>query len=94
MTDTLIYLRDDGYDIIEVTPEAEVEWTEMIDSGAKLSPFGESSYFFGTNIRANPAGTSSTRAAAQALLGDRRGAGQRLQGVQPGPLSTAAATDG
>jgi len=48
--DTLIYLRGHGYDTIEVTPEAEAEWTDMIDIGAKSSPFGESSYFFGSNI--------------------------------------------
>jgi cation diffusion facilitator CzcD-associated flavoprotein CzcO len=50
VTDTLIYLRDHGYDTIEVSREAEARWTEMVDTGAAFSPFGESSYYFGTNI--------------------------------------------
>ena len=54
VTDTLVYVRDHGYDTIEVTPEAEAEWTNMIDTGAKSSPFGESSYFFGANIPGKP----------------------------------------
>jgi cation diffusion facilitator CzcD-associated flavoprotein CzcO len=54
VTDTLVYMRDHGYDTIEVTPEAAEEWTNMIDTGAKSSPFGESSYFFGTNIPGKP----------------------------------------
>ncbi len=54
VTDTLIYLRDHGYDTIEVDPEAEARWTAMIDTGAALSPFGESSYYFGTNIPGKP----------------------------------------
>ena len=54
VTDTLVYLRDHGYDTIEVHPDAEERWTEMIDTGAAQSPFGESSYFFGTNIPGKP----------------------------------------
>ena len=54
ITDTLVYARDHGYDTIEVDPAAEAEWTNMVDSGAALSPFGESSYFFGTNIPGKP----------------------------------------
>jgi cation diffusion facilitator CzcD-associated flavoprotein CzcO len=54
ITDTLVYARDRGYDTIEVDPAAEKEWTDMVDSGAALSPFGESSYFFGTNIPGKP----------------------------------------
>ena len=50
ITDALIYVRDHGYDTIEVDAAAEQEWTDMIDRGAAYSPFGESSYFFGTNI--------------------------------------------
>jgi cation diffusion facilitator CzcD-associated flavoprotein CzcO len=52
--DTLVYLRDHGYDTIEVDPEAEERWTAMIDAGAALSPFGESSYYFGSNIPGKP----------------------------------------
>ena len=54
ITDTLVYVRDHGYDTIEVDPAAEEEWTDMVNRGAKLSPFGESSYFFGTNIPGKP----------------------------------------
>jgi cation diffusion facilitator CzcD-associated flavoprotein CzcO len=54
VTDTLIYLRDHGYDTIEVSREAEARWTEMVDSGAAFSPFGESSYYFGSNIPGKP----------------------------------------
>ena len=54
ITATLVYARDHGYDTIEVDPAAEAEWTTMVDSGAALSPFGESSYFFGTNIPGKP----------------------------------------
>jgi cation diffusion facilitator CzcD-associated flavoprotein CzcO len=54
VTDTLIYARDHGYVTIEVDPAAEAEWTAMIDKGAAYSPFGESSYFFGTNIPGKP----------------------------------------
>jgi len=54
ISDTLVYLRDHGYDTIEVDRAAEDEWTNMVDAGARLSPFGESSYFFGTNIPGKP----------------------------------------
>jgi cation diffusion facilitator CzcD-associated flavoprotein CzcO len=50
----LLYVRDHGYDTIEVDPAAEEEWTSMVDRGAAKSPFGESSYFFGTNIPGKP----------------------------------------
>ena len=55
VTDTLVYVRDHGYDTIEVSAAAEERWTSMIDRGAALSTsFGESSYFFGTNIPGKP----------------------------------------
>jgi hypothetical protein len=54
ITDTLAYVRDRGYDTIEVDPAAEEQWTDMVDRGAAYSPFGESSYFFGTNIPGKP----------------------------------------
>lgn len=55
VTDTLVYLRDHGYDTIEVTPEAEAEWTDMIDRAATRPPaFGTASYYFGTNIPGKP----------------------------------------
>jgi hypothetical protein len=54
VTDALIYTRDHGYSSIEVDPVAEDRWTTMVDQGAAQSPFGESSYFFGTNIPGKP----------------------------------------
>jgi len=54
VTDTLIYLRDNGYDRIEVDAEAEARWTAMVDTNASTSPFGESSYYFGTNVPGKP----------------------------------------
>ena len=54
ITDALTFVRDRGDDTIEVDPAAEERWTDMVDRGAALSPFGESSYFFGTNIPGKP----------------------------------------
>jgi cation diffusion facilitator CzcD-associated flavoprotein CzcO len=54
VTDAIIYTRDHGYNAIEVDPAAEDRWTAMVDQGAAQSPFGESSYFFGTNIPGKP----------------------------------------
>ena len=55
VTDTLVYMREHGYDTIEVDPAAEERWTEMIDTAARLPPsFGECSYYFGTNIPGKP----------------------------------------
>jgi cation diffusion facilitator CzcD-associated flavoprotein CzcO len=55
ITDVLSYARDHGCDVVEVTERAEGRWTNMIDRGA-ASPlsFGESSYYFGTNIPGKP----------------------------------------
>jgi cation diffusion facilitator CzcD-associated flavoprotein CzcO len=54
ITETLVHLRDHGYDTIEVEPGAEERWTRMIDTGAAMSPFGEISYYFGSNIPGKP----------------------------------------
>lgn len=54
ITDALIWVRDHGYDTIEVESAAEDDWTNMVDKLAGVSPFGESSYFFGTNIPGKP----------------------------------------
>jgi cation diffusion facilitator CzcD-associated flavoprotein CzcO len=54
ITDALIFLRDHGYDTIEVEPSAEDEWTLMIDTDARKGPFGEISYYYGTNIPGKP----------------------------------------
>jgi cation diffusion facilitator CzcD-associated flavoprotein CzcO len=55
VTDTLVYLRDHGYDTIEVDAAAEEQWTAMVDRGAARSPsFGLGSYYFGSNIPGKP----------------------------------------
>jgi len=55
ITEMLTYVRDHGYDTIEVDPGAEEKWTNMVDRGA-TSPasFGAGSYYFGTNIPGKP----------------------------------------
>jgi cation diffusion facilitator CzcD-associated flavoprotein CzcO len=55
VTRTLLYLRDIGCDVIEVGEAAEEKWTAMVDRWATKAPsFGESSYYFGTNIPGKP----------------------------------------
>jgi cation diffusion facilitator CzcD-associated flavoprotein CzcO len=54
ITDTLVYVRDHGFDTIEVDQAAEERWTTMVDTNASLGPFGESSYYYGTNIPGKP----------------------------------------
>ncbi len=54
VTGTIVYARDHGFDIIEVEPSAEDDWTRMVDKLARHSPFGESSYYYGTNIPGKP----------------------------------------
>ena len=55
ITDTLVYLRSNGFETIEVTSSAEDTWTDMIDRWATRAPsFGESSYYFGSNIPGKP----------------------------------------
>ena len=52
--DTLLYMREHGYDIIEVDQAAEDEWTTMVDTFSAFSPFSDKSYFFGTNVPGKP----------------------------------------
>jgi hypothetical protein len=55
ITDTLTWVRDRGYAVIEVDPAAEKQWTDMVDRGATKPPsFGPSSYYFGANIPGKP----------------------------------------
>jgi cation diffusion facilitator CzcD-associated flavoprotein CzcO len=55
ITDTLIYVREHGYQRIEVDPAAEEDWTNMVDRNAVKPPsFGQSSYYFGANIPGKP----------------------------------------
>jgi cation diffusion facilitator CzcD-associated flavoprotein CzcO len=50
----ITFVRERGDETIEVDPSAEEDWTAMVDRGAASSPFGEGSYFFGTNIPGKP----------------------------------------
>ncbi len=54
ITATLRYLREHGYDTIEVTQEAESRWTDMVDRGAVNASFTQASYYFGNNIPGKP----------------------------------------
>ena len=54
INDLLTLARDCGHDVVEVTEDAERRWTDMVDRGAALAPFGEKSYFFGSNIPGKP----------------------------------------
>jgi cation diffusion facilitator CzcD-associated flavoprotein CzcO len=52
--DMLVYARDHGYSIIEAPAASEEEWTSMVDTYAAMSPFTESSYFYGSNVPGKP----------------------------------------
>jgi cation diffusion facilitator CzcD-associated flavoprotein CzcO len=54
ITDTLVYVRDHGHDVIEVTPEAEARWTSMIDRASARTPFGQIGQYVGGNIPGKP----------------------------------------
>jgi cation diffusion facilitator CzcD-associated flavoprotein CzcO len=54
VTDVLVHARDRGAEVVEVTERAEERWTNMVNRGASSSSFGESSYYFGTNIPGKP----------------------------------------
>jgi cation diffusion facilitator CzcD-associated flavoprotein CzcO len=54
ITDLLLYARLHGFTAIEVTERSEERWTNMVNRGAASSSFGESSYYFGTNIPGKP----------------------------------------
>jgi cation diffusion facilitator CzcD-associated flavoprotein CzcO len=55
ITDVLVHARERGYGVVEVSERSEERWTNMVNRGAS-SPlsFGESSYYFGTNIPGKP----------------------------------------
>ena len=54
VTETLRYVRDRGFDAIEVDPAAEERWTDMIERNVVMSSFTERSYYFGTNVPGKP----------------------------------------
>ena len=66
ITDTLVYVRDHGYDTIEVDPAAEDEWTEHgRPLGAKRPRSGRAATTSGPTSPGSLASTSSTRAAGR-----------------------------
>ena len=55
ITEILECARQRGCDTVEVDPQAEASWTAMVDRWAARPPsFGQSSYYFGTNIPGKP----------------------------------------
>ncbi len=54
VTDTLCWARDDGCDVVEVTPEAEERWTTTLDKAASETPFGTIGQYVGGNIPGKP----------------------------------------
>src|SRR5690606_23221128 len=55
VVDLLLHARAHGYNTIEASADAEERWTSMVDRGARRAPsFGESSYYFGSNIPGKP----------------------------------------
>ena len=71
VTETLLHLRSAGCDVIEVDEAAEEKWTAMVDRWATKAPaFGESSYYFGTNIPGKPRKYLLNSAGRPKLLAD------------------------
>ena len=71
VTETLVQLRASGCDVIEVDEAAEEKWTAMVDRWATKAPaFGESSYYFGTNIPGKPRKYLLNSAGRPKLLAD------------------------
>jgi cation diffusion facilitator CzcD-associated flavoprotein CzcO len=54
VTDVLIYARDRGCDVIEVSAESEERWTRMVDKGAAKTTFGTIGQYVGSNIPGKP----------------------------------------
>jgi cation diffusion facilitator CzcD-associated flavoprotein CzcO len=54
VTATLVYAREHGDDVIEVTAEAEERWTRMVDKGAAVTTFGTVGQYVGSNIPGKP----------------------------------------
>jgi hypothetical protein len=54
VTEVLLFARAQGFGVVEVTERSEERWTNMVNRGAGAQSFGESSYYFGTNIPGKP----------------------------------------
>ena len=54
VTDTLVWARKEGVDVVEVSTDAEDRWTSMIDRAAAETPFGTIGQYVGGNIPGKP----------------------------------------
>jgi cation diffusion facilitator CzcD-associated flavoprotein CzcO len=54
LTDLLVFARDHGDDVIEVTELSEERWTRMVDKGAAKTTFGTIGQYVGGNIPGKP----------------------------------------
>jgi cation diffusion facilitator CzcD-associated flavoprotein CzcO len=52
--DVLVFAREHGYDVIEVSEESEERWTRMVDKGAAVTTFGTVGQYVGSNIPGKP----------------------------------------
>ena len=50
----LVYAREHGHDVIEVSEESEERWTRMVDKGAAVTTFGTVGQYVGSNIPGKP----------------------------------------
>jgi cation diffusion facilitator CzcD-associated flavoprotein CzcO len=54
VVDLLVFAREQGFDVIEVTEESEARWTRMVDKGAAVTTFGTVGQYVGSNIPGKP----------------------------------------
>ncbi len=84
ITDALTFVRDHGYDTIEVDPAAEERWTDMVDRGAATAAVRREQLLLRDQHPRQAAQVPPELGrSAEALQGDRRGRRERLQGVPP-----------
>ena len=50
----LDYMKEHGHRVAEVPEKTEKVWNDMVEAYASKQPFGQSSYFFGSNIPGKP----------------------------------------
>ena len=83
VTDTLVYATEHGYDVIEVTREAEERWTRMVDKGAAVTTFGTIGQYVGIEHPGQAAALPAEHGRPpQALRDQRRRGGRRLPGLR------------
>jgi hypothetical protein len=54
VTAVLVFARDHGVDVVEVSAESEARWTRMVDKGAAVTTFGTVGQYVGSNIPGKP----------------------------------------